>query len=129
MVFGIFGELPIPPLFNSPELSSASDRAKLFHDSGISLPVFPARTNLKLNNNSLTPKLVKKVIMSLDMSKASGSDCIPVVFLKNCEPELSYILAELFNNCLKFSRVLLQSTAKNYHSSGSRWEVFTRISR
>ena len=37
------------------------------------------------------------------MSKASGPDCIPVVVLKNCEPELSYILAELFNNCLKES--------------------------
>ena len=41
--------------------------------------------------------------MSLDLSKASGPDCIPVVVLKNCEPELSYILAELFNKCLKES--------------------------
>ena len=24
-------------------------------------------------------------------------DCIPVVILKNCEPELSYKLADLFN--------------------------------
>ena len=45
--------------------------------------------------------MVKKVIMSLDLSKASGPDCIPVVVLKNCELELSYILAELFNKCLK----------------------------
>ena len=29
-----------------------------------------------------------------------GPDCIPVVVLKNCEPELSYILFELFNMCL-----------------------------
>ena len=41
--------------------------------------------------------------MNLDLSKASGPDCIPVVVLKNCEPELSYILAELFNRCLKES--------------------------
>ena len=41
--------------------------------------------------------------MNLDSSKASGSDCILVVVLKNCEPELSYILAELFNMCLKES--------------------------
>ena len=61
------------------------------------------RTNLKLHNISVTPKMVKKVIMNLDLSKASGPDCIPVVALKNCEPELSYILAELFNNCLKKS--------------------------
>ena len=55
------GKSAIPPLFNSPEvLSSASDKAKLFaekisinsnlneYESGISLPVFPSRTNLKL---------------------------------------------------------------------------------
>ena len=47
--------------------------------------------------------MVKKVIMNLDSSKASGPICIPVVILKNCEPELSYILAEHFNICLKES--------------------------
>ena len=41
--------------------------------------------------------------MNLNLSKASGPDCIPVVVLKNCEPELSYVLAELFNKCLKES--------------------------
>ena len=41
--------------------------------------------------------------MNLDLSKASGLDCIPVVVLKTSEPELCYILAELFNNCLKES--------------------------
>ena len=46
--------------------------------------------------------MVKKVIMNLDSSKASGPDCIPVVVLKNCEPEFSYILAELYM-CLKKS--------------------------
>ena len=45
--------------------------------------------------------MIKKVITNLDSSKASGPDCIPVVVLKNCEPELSYILAELFKKCLK----------------------------
>ena len=92
-------------------LSSASDKAKLFaqnfsknsnlDDSGISLPVFPSRTNLNLHNISVSPKMVKKVTMNLNLSKASGPDCIPVVVLKNCELELSYILAELFNKCLK----------------------------
>ena len=70
-------------------------------DSGISLPVFLSITNFKLNNISVTPKTVRKVVMNLDLSKASGPDCIPVVVLKNCEPELCYILAELFNKCLK----------------------------
>ena len=69
-------------------------------DSGISSPVFPSRTNLKLHNISVTSKMVKKVIMNLDLSKASGPDCILVVVLKNYEPELSYILAELSNKCL-----------------------------
>ena len=38
--------------------------------------------------------------MNLDLSKASSPDCTPVVALKNCELELSYIIAELFNKCL-----------------------------
>ena len=33
----------------------------------------------------------------------SDPDCIPVMVLKNCEPELSYILTELFSMCLKVS--------------------------
>ena len=76
-------------------------------------------------------KMFKKVIMNLDLSKASGPDCIPVVVLKDCEPELSYIIAELFNKFLKescftdcwkvslvvpvFKNVGERSTAKNYH--------------
>ena len=47
--------------------------------------------------------MVKKVIMNLDSSKMSALDCILVVVLKNCEPELSYILPQLFNMCLKES--------------------------
>ena len=108
------GKSATPPPFNGPEvLSSASDKAKLFaenfsknsnlDDSDISLSVFPSRTNLKLHNISVTHKIVKKVIMNLDLSKASDPNWIPVVVLKNCEPEISYILAELFNKCLKES--------------------------
>ena len=58
---------------------------------------------MKLHNISVTLKMVKKVKMNLDLSKASDPDCIPVAVLKNCEPERSYILAELFNKCLKES--------------------------
>ena len=93
------GKSAIPPLSNGPEvLSSAFNEAKLFaenfsknfncDDSGISLPVFLCRTNLKLHNISVTSKIVKKVIMNLDLSKASGPDCVSVVVLRNCEPEL-----------------------------------------
>ena len=67
--------------------------------------------------------------MNLDLSEACGPDCISVVILKNCEPELSYILAELLNKCLKescfpdwkvssvvlvFKNVGERSTAGNY---------------
>ena len=74
--------------------------------------------------------MVKKVIRNLDSSKASGPDCILVVVLTNCEPQLSYILAKLFNKCLKescipdcwkvssvvpvFKNVGERSAAKNY---------------
>ena len=89
------GKSAIPSLFNGPEvLSSASDKTKLFaenfskssnlHDSGISLPVFLSRTNLKLHNISVTSKMVKKVITNLDLSKICGPDRIPRVVLKNC---------------------------------------------
>ena len=152
LALATFGELIIvplnkdkstlPPLVNGLEvLFSASDKAKLFpknlskksnlDESGISVPVFLSRTNLKLYNISVTLKLVKKVIIKTDSSKASGPDCIPVVVLKNCEPELSYILAELFNMCLKktcfpdcwkvssvvfvFINVAERSAVKNYH--------------
>ena len=75
--------------------------------------------------------MVEKVISNLDSSKASSSECIPVVVLKNCEHELSYTLAEVFNmflkdsyflDCWKVSLVVPalynvdgRSTAKNYH--------------
>ena len=135
------GKSAIPPLLNGLEVMfSASDKAKLFaenyslnsnlDDSGVSLPVFPSRTDLKLHNISVTPKMVRKVVMNLDLSKASGLYIIPVDVLKNCEPELSYILAEIFNKCLKeycfpdswkfssvvpvFKNVGERSTAENY---------------
>ena len=75
--------------------------------------------------------MIKKVLTNLDLPKASDPYCIPVVVLKNCKPELSYILAEIFNKCLKescfpdcwkvslvvpvFKKVEERSTAKNYH--------------
>ena len=135
------GKSAVPPLFNRLEVfSSASDKAKLLgknfsnnsnlDDFGISLPVFPSRTNLKLHNISIPPKMVKKIITNFDSSKASGPDCILVVALKNCELELSDILDKLFNICPKescfpdcwkvslvvpvFKNVGESSTAKSY---------------
>ena len=57
---------------------------------------FPV-TNLKLHHISVTPKMVEKVISNLDLSKLPSPDCIPMVFQKNPEPEISYFLAQLFN--------------------------------
>ena len=138
----IKGTSTIFSLFHGPEmLSSASDKAKLLaenlsknsnlDDTVISLPAFLSRTNLKMRNILVTPNLVKNIITKHDSSRASGSDCIPVVFLSKCEPEISYILAELFNMCLKascfpdfwkvlpmvpvFKNVGERPTAKNYH--------------
>ena len=104
----------IPPYFNVPKvLSSTSDKAKLFtenffkksnlDDPGISLHAFPSSANLKLHKISITPTLVKKSLTNLDSPKSSCPNCISVVVLKNYEPELSYILTELFNMCLKES--------------------------
>ena len=61
----------ILPLFNGAEfLSSASDKAKLFtknfsrnsieDDSGISLPIFPSRANLKLHKFLQPPSWLKR---------------------------------------------------------------------
>ena len=89
-------------LFNGPEvLSSTSDKAKLFpeifsgnfnlDDSGVSLPVYPSRTTLKLHNTSVTFKYMKKVLADLDLAKVClVPDIITVVVLKNCEPETPY---------------------------------------
>ena len=60
------GKPAVRPLFNDPEvLSSVPDKANLFpkkffwnfslDDSGISLPVFPSRTNVKLHNIFVSP--------------------------------------------------------------------------
>ena len=131
----------LPQLNDLKVLSSACDKAKLraenfsknsnLDDSGISLPVFLSKANLKLDNISVTPKMVKKVIMNLDLPKASGPDCILVVVPNNYEVEHSYIVPELFNKCLQepcflecwkvssvvavFKNVGEGSAARNYH--------------
>ena len=97
-------------------------------DSGISLPVFPSQTNLKLHNISVAPKMVKKVIMNLDLSKACGPDCFPVVGLRNCEPELSYILAELFRVWTELNKVWQADLVQKRMSYGISSQIFYLIS-
>ena len=145
---------------NSEVFSSASVKAELFSKifpqnfildhSSIFLPAFLSRTNLKLHNIYLSPKFVKKVITNLALSKTSGPDCILVAVLKKSETELSCMLAELFNICLKescfpdywkvssvvpvFKNVRKKSIAKNYRSVSllsvickSLWKTCNRI--
>ena len=59
--------------------------------------------------------------MNLHLSKASGPDSIPVVVLKNCEPEFC-LKESCFPDCWKdslvvsvFKNVGESSAAKNYH--------------
>ena len=115
---------------------SACQKTKLFaksfsensnlDDSGISLPAFPFRSNLKLHNIHVTPKLVKKVMTRLDSLKVSSPDCISVLLLEKCQPELSHIhtsgtLQYVFEDCWKvlslspvFKNVGERYAARNY---------------
>ena len=61
--------------------------------------------------------------MNLDLSKASGPDFVPVVVLKNCDPELSYILAKFFNNYLK------ESCFPDYWKVSSMVPVFKNVGK
>ena len=108
------GKSAIPPLFNGLQvISSSKDKANLLaqlfaensslDDSDAVLPEFPAKTDRSLDSITITPKEVSKVLSSLDQSKASGPDSIPVVVLKHCAPELSSIFSKLFNLCLSQS--------------------------
>ena len=53
------------------------------------------------------------------MSKASGPDCIPVVVLKNFEPEFSYIPAELFNKAWFSPIKLMYSHLYSYENKNN----------
>ena len=134
--------LLLTSLFNGAEVFSSESKVfSNLDDTGMSLPAFPSRTNVKLHNIPRTARLIKKVITNLNSSKASGLDCIPVVVLKNCDPELSYILAELFNMCLKeycfqdfwkvsfvvpvFKNVGKRSTVKHYRPDS----IFSVVSK
>ena len=97
------GKFTLPPVFNAAKarLFSSSKTNSCdenfsnnfnLDDSDIYLPVFPCGNNRK-HIILITPKLVKKAIINFDLSKVPGPDCILVVIQRNCEPELSYILA------------------------------------
>ena len=105
------GKSAIPPLFNGPEVLTASmDKANLFarnfsnnstlDDSFHALPDFPLRTEQRLCSRKITARMVANAILDLDAFKATGPDKIPSIVLKKCSPELSPVLAKLYNKCL-----------------------------
>ena len=63
-------------LFNGQKVLSSN-----LDSSDISTPDFPSRMNFKLHHNLVTPKVVKEVTTDFGSSRASGSDCMPVVVL------------------------------------------------
>ena len=106
------GKSSVPTLINGPEvLSSSVDKSNLFaknfssnsnlDDLGHPLPDYPSKTDSSLSNFTVSAKEVASLISGLDSTKATGPDNIPVMVLKNISPELSPILAKLFNKCLK----------------------------
>ena len=105
------GKSTIPPLFNGPEvLTTSTDKANLFarnfsynstlDDSNQLLPDFPSRTEHRLTSRKITARMVSHAIYHLDACKATGPDRIPSIVLKMCSPELSPVLAKLYNKCL-----------------------------
>ena len=60
--------------------------------------------------------MVKKAITNLDSSKLSGPDFIPVVALKYCESELSFILPEPLRRSLGFQIVVRSHWWSQYFS-------------
>ena len=93
------------------------------HESDI-FPIFSFKTNLKWHSISLTSNLIRKVITNSYSSKVSSSNYIPVVVLKNCKTELSYVLDEIFNMCLKKSYfpncLKILSTVSIFNNVGER---------
>ena len=105
------GKSSVPTLINGPEvISSSIDKAELFaknfasnsnlDDKGCALPNYSSKTDKSLSSFTVSAKEVAKLIKALDSTKATGPDNIPVIVLKNISPELSPILAKVFNKCL-----------------------------
>ena len=69
-------------------------------DSGHQLPDFPSRSETQFSDVAISTVKVAKIIKSLDPSKATGPDGIPVSVLQNCSPELSPVLSRLFKKCV-----------------------------
>ena len=101
----------MPPLFNGPDVfTSAKDKANLFagkfsanstlDDTLHSIPDFSAPTEQEIFSMKSTVRMVANTICELDVAKATDPDCILSYVLKLCSPELSPVLAQMYNKCL-----------------------------
>ena len=106
------GKASIPTLVEGPiQVISSTDKTSIFaskfashstlDDQGCLPPEFPNLTDERLCDLKVSAGQISKLIKELDSTKATGPDSIPVVVLKHLSPELSPILAKLFNRCLK----------------------------
>ena len=67
-------------------------------DDSQQLTDFPSRTEQKLKE--ITAKIVSRAIYDIDASRGTGPDRSPAIVLKMCSPQLSPVLAKLYNKCL-----------------------------
>ena len=96
-----------PPLKNNSGSSSCtpSSKANLFASTFASNsnldhqdfqpPLYPTST-ITMPPIKLSTRKVRKVLLQLNISKSSGTDCIPAIVLKSCAPELAPVLNKLF---------------------------------
>ena len=61
----------------------------------------PSRTDSLVSDFKISIKEVSRLVHGLVLTKAAGTDQVPVVVLKTLSPEISPLLAKLFNRCVK----------------------------
>ena len=99
-----------PLLENGQLINTDLDKATLLNEyftsqtippnSNTPLPEFSFLTDARIDSINITPSIVKKVLLNLDPSKASGPDEISNRVLKLCADSLCVPLSNLFNKSL-----------------------------
>ena len=95
---------PPPPTHTHTHPSPGSQELHSYYstldDTLHSSPDFPSRTEQKILSMRITVRIFASAICELDVAKTNGPDCIPSIVLKMCSPQLSPLLAKLYNKCL-----------------------------